>query len=71
MQISQKIITIIYNFVVKLINQRAELKIWQKSDRKGNTSWQVFDLITGYSTSFNSEQEVRIWLEECYFRYSK
>ena len=71
MQISQKIITIIYNFVVKLINQRAELKIWQKSDRKGNTSWQVFDLITGYSTSFNSEQEVRIWLEECYFRYLK
>ncbi|MDJ0569137.1 MAG: hypothetical protein QNJ53_08810 [Pleurocapsa sp. MO_192.B19] len=68
---SKKILTIIHDFCSNLINKNNEIKVWQKYDGIGNTYWLVFDPTTGYYSYFNSEQEVRIWLEERYHRHPK
>lgn len=43
-----------------------EPKIWQKKDADGNMIWQIYDPVTGYKARFDTEQEVRIWLEKRY-----
>lgn len=45
-----------------------EPKIAQKCDRQGQTYWQIYDPTTRHYTSLASEKEVRIWLEERYYR---
>lgn len=67
----QMVISIFQDFWSKLINNRTEPQVWHKRDRAGNTYWQVFDPVTGYFTYFSSEQEVRIWIEERYYRHAK
>lgn len=44
----------------------SEPQIWQKKDYRGHIIWHTYDPITGYRAVFDSEQEVRIWLEERY-----
>jgi hypothetical protein len=46
----------------------SEVQIWQVGDRAGNVYWRVYDPITKASTSFSSSSEVRIWLEQRYYR---
>ena len=55
-------------YLWRYFNQRLEPKIWQKRDRYGNFYWVVYDPTTGHSSYFSSEQEVRIWLEQRYYR---
>ncbi|VXD23526.1 hypothetical protein [Planktothrix paucivesiculata] len=43
-----------------------EPKIWQKKDADGNMIWQIYDPVTGYKARFDTEQEIRIWLEKRY-----
>jgi hypothetical protein len=45
------------------------LQIWQKRDRFGNTYWQVYNPRTRQFTSFASETEVRMWIEQQLYRY--
>lgn len=45
-----------------------EVQIRQVSDRAGNVYWRVYDPATKASTSFSSSSEVRIWLEQRYYR---
>ena len=52
----------------RYFSQRQEPKIWQKRDRYGNLYWVVYDPTTGHSSCFSSEQEVRVWLEQRYYR---
>ena len=55
-------------FLWRYFSQRLEPKIWQKRDRYGNSYWVVYDPTTGHSSCFSSEQEVRVWLEQRYYR---
>jgi hypothetical protein len=50
-----------------LAKSRVEPEIIQKCDRLGNISWRVYDPISGFHCSFNSEQEVRSWLDTRYY----
>ncbi|VXD17065.1 conserved hypothetical protein [Planktothrix serta PCC 8927] len=45
---------------------KPEPQIWQKKDAQGNIVWHTYDPITGYRALFDTEQEVRIWLENRY-----
>lgn len=46
-----------------------EPKVWQKVDRQGRTvGWRVFDPESGQTIPFGSELEVRLWLEQRYYR---
>ena len=54
----------LWHELTELITRSPELKIWQTSDRKGNTCWRVYDPQNGYSYSFGSEADVRAWLEQ-------
>ncbi|UBF27742.1 hypothetical protein K9N68_07460 [Kovacikia minuta CCNUW1] len=54
---------------IQFFSPNDEPKVWQNIDRQGNTtSWQVFDPETGQSIRFGSEMEVRLWLEQRYYR---
>lgn len=46
----------------------AELKIWQKSDRQGNISWHGYDPNRGEYVAFGTEAEIRMWIEQRYYR---
>jgi hypothetical protein len=52
-----------------LSRNRAEPQIKQKSDRFGNIYWRVYDPISDSHCSFNSEQEVRLWLDTRYYHF--
>ncbi|MCU0564975.1 MAG: hypothetical protein MUF49_00055 [Oculatellaceae cyanobacterium Prado106] len=45
----------------------SEPKIRLKQNRNGERYWQVYDPSTNYSTTFDSETAVRIWLEQRYY----
>ncbi|SKB15845.1 hypothetical protein PL11201_80155 [Planktothrix sp. PCC 11201] len=51
---------------VNALASPTEPKIWQKKDAKGNRIWQIYDPVTGHKARFDTEQEVRIWLEKRY-----
>ncbi|WP_421658365.1 hypothetical protein [Leptothermofonsia sp. ETS-13] len=54
---------------VQTMSTQYEPKVTHKINRQGRiTSWQVFDPETGRSISFGSELEVRLWLEQRYYR---
>ena len=50
-----------------LITKRVEPHVRQKRDRFGNFYWQVYDPISRSYLFFNSELEVRIWLENRHY----
>lgn len=65
-----RIISILNKFweqVVTAITKGQEPKVWQSTDRTGNTWWYAYDPTTGRSGCRDSEAEMRIWLEERYY----
>lgn len=60
-------ISIIQRISRYLAKSRVEPKIKQQCDRLGNISWRVYDPISGFHCAFNSEQEVRAWLDTRYY----
>ena len=48
---------------------RTEPTIRHKCDRNGNYYWQVYHPSTNRSIAFNSEQEIKLWLETINKRY--
>ena len=50
------------------IQTASELQITQVLDKSGNLAWRVYDPITYNTFIFNDEEEVKIWLEERYYR---
>ena len=71
MQIIGNTIKKLLNNLFYFIDKKAELKVWQKSDRWGKSYWLAFDPITGLSHSFGSEAEVRIWIEQHQYSQAK
>ncbi|HEY9779635.1 MAG TPA: hypothetical protein V6D09_05810 [Leptolyngbyaceae cyanobacterium] len=50
------------------IVRKPEVQIWQTGNRAGKTWWNVYNPNTGELAKLGSEQEVRIWLEQSYYK---
>jgi hypothetical protein len=65
-----KIFQKIHKICLKLINlvftNPHEIQVVQKSDRQGNTYWQVYDPGSGKSFCSGSESDVLAWIEYLY-----
>ncbi|MBE8998170.1 MULTISPECIES: hypothetical protein [unclassified Nostoc] len=47
----------------------SDLQVWHESDWRGHiSSWHAYDPMTGRSACFGSEEEMRIWIDKCYYR---
>jgi len=53
-------------FFLSVIASEDDLRIWQSSDRDGNTWWHGCDRATGRSTCVATEDEMRAWLDRRY-----
>jgi hypothetical protein len=65
-KIFQKIPKIWSKFINLLFANPDEIQVVQKSDRQGNTYWQVYDRASGKSFSSGSESDVLAWIEYVY-----
>lgn len=45
-----------------------QLQVWQKVDRFGNSYWQAYDPKTDDFTLLGTEAEMRMWIEQSYYR---
>jgi len=45
-----------------------QLQVWQTLDRCGNTWWYACDPVTGRSTCVATEDEMRVWIEQRYYK---
>jgi len=41
----------------------SDLQVWQESN-----CWRAYDPMTGRSACFGSEEEMRVWIDKCYYR---
>ncbi|MEH2317843.1 hypothetical protein [Nostoc sp.] len=58
-----------WQYFVTWMISGSDLQVWPESDRRGNIScWYTYDPITGRSACFGSEEEMRIWIDKCYYR---
>ncbi|MEH2413594.1 hypothetical protein [Nostoc sp.] len=58
-----------WQYFVTWMISGSDLQVWPESDRCGNIScWHAYDPITGRSACFGSEEEMRIWIDKCYYR---
>ncbi|HEY9661724.1 MAG TPA: hypothetical protein V6C65_24980 [Allocoleopsis sp.] len=57
----------LWNRLIAPFMDRSEPKITQKRDRWGNVYYQVYDPTSGFSSAFQTEEEVRIWLDRRYY----
>lgn len=57
----------LWNSLIAPLMNRSEPRITQKRDRWGNTYYQVYDPVSGFSSAFHTEEEVRIWLDRRYY----
>ncbi|MEC4892917.1 MAG: hypothetical protein SAL07_13035 [Oscillatoria sp. PMC 1051.18] len=58
---------IVWEYLLNITVRSSEPRIYEKRDRYGKTYWQVYDPVTNFCYSFDSENEVRIWLERRYY----
>lgn len=57
-------LTGIWQVVVNIMTTSDEPKVWTSRDWFGHTWWNIYFPRTGQTIRLNSEEEVRIWLEE-------
>ena len=60
------VINHIGQFFLSVIAGEDSLRIWQISDRDGNTWWHGCDRATGRSTRVATEDEMRDWIDRRY-----
>lgn len=60
----------LWQSVVRFLETSSEPQVWTTEDKNHQTQWNVFDPVTGQSAQFNSEEDVRVWLEERYSHHS-
>ncbi len=46
-----------------------EPHVWQRRDRFGQIYWQVYDPIRDRTLTFDSEEEVRYWLDQRFYTH--
>ena len=54
--------------IITFLLGSSEPKIWQNQTRKGELIWHIYDPITRKTEQFISEKDVRIWIENHYYR---
>lgn len=54
---------------VKTIIGGNELRVWQTSDADGYVHWRAYDPSTGETAICDSEDEMRVWLEQRYHHH--
>jgi hypothetical protein len=52
----------------KALTSEPQLKVWQSKDHAGNVWYRVYDPKTGRTACLASEEEVRMWIEESFYR---
>ncbi len=57
----------LWNSLLNVLTKNAEPRIYQKYDRQGKLYFRVYDPISGMSSTLNTEQEVRAWLDQRYY----
>lgn len=58
----------VWQHFLRWMSSSSELQVWQESDSSGCTCcWHAYDPMTGRSACFGSEEEMRIWIEQCYY----
>lgn len=57
----------LWGFVLNTFARSQEPRIYRKHDRNGNLYFQVYNPSTNSLTRYNSEQEVRVWLDQRYY----
>jgi hypothetical protein len=58
---------ILWQDLLNVIYRTPDVKVWQRRDRKGRiTGWYAYDPKTEQVRYFNSELEVRVWLDQRY-----
>ena len=55
-----------WQFFLSAATGENELRIWQTSDRDGNTWWHGCDRSSGRSTCVATDQEMRAWIDRRY-----
>lgn len=50
--------------LVRYLTRPNEIRIWQVSDRQGETYWKAYDPYTNTSNYLSSENDLRVWLEQ-------
>lgn len=60
----------LWQAVIEFLETSSELYITQIQDKTGQTQWKAFDPITGQSAQFDSEEDVRVWVEERYYQHN-
>ncbi|MEW6497542.1 MAG: hypothetical protein AB1589_34330 [Cyanobacteriota bacterium] len=58
----------IWQYIVSVLAQGQQPRVWQSCDRFGQTWWHGYDPATGRSICRDSEDKIRVWLEERYYR---
>lgn len=58
----------LWNYLVAVWWYSEEPRITQKQDKNGNWIYRVYDPLTHQHFICDSEQEVRVWLEERYYQ---
>lgn len=58
----------LWNSILDSLTRSQEPRIYQKYGRSGNLYFEVYDPIAHQTSTFNSEQEVRIWLDQRYYK---
>lgn len=53
--------------IVEMFTPSSELRIFAGRDQHGNTYYRVYDVLTHEFYHFESENDVRIWLEGRYY----
>lgn len=53
-------------FILSLATSNQDPKITITRDRSGQAQWNIYDPTSGYSNSFLSEDDVRVWLDNRY-----
>lgn len=54
--------------IINALFSDPEFKIRKRKDRQENVWWYVYDPKTGHTGCLASEQEVRMWIEESFYR---
>ncbi|GAX42323.1 hypothetical protein NIES4075_33240 [Tolypothrix sp. NIES-4075] len=52
----------------RFIVTSSELQVWQTSNSHGQTSFRAYDPATGSSACFGSEEDMRAWIEQLYYK---
>lgn len=58
----------VWQYIVTVLAQGQQPRIWQSCDRFGQIGWHGYDPVTERSVCRDSEDEIRVWLEERYYR---